>query len=161
MSTRSMLHQAKLNEWANRLSDQKASGLSVIEWCEQNNLSKYQYFYWRHQLKEETLEQALPEISPLAMPSASSPTQVIPASSEVARESCASCATFAPNSNTRILINGISIEIDSSAPEAFIRSIIRAILSIIFALLSHIFLKSHLLILDSLSTNNSLTICEA
>ena len=127
MSTRSMLHQAKLNEWAKRLSDQKESGLPVMEWCKLNNISKYQYFYWRRQLKEEALEQVLPEIVPLAMPSAPSPSQIIPTTSEVARENCASCATFAPNSNARIFINGISIEIDSSAPETFIRSLIKAV----------------------------------
>ena len=127
MSTRSMLHQAKLNEWAKRLSDQKESGLPVMEWCKLNNISKYQYFYWRRQLKEEALEQVLPEIVPLAMPSAPSPSQIIPTTSEVARESCASCASFAPNSSARILINGISIEIDSSAPETFIRSLIKAV----------------------------------
>ena len=127
MSTRSMLHQAKLNEWAKRLSEQKESGLPVMEWCKQNNISKYQYFYWRRQLKEEAFEQVLPEIVPLTMPSTPSPSQIIPTTSEVARENCASCATFAPNSNARILINGISIEIDSSASETFIRSLIKAV----------------------------------
>ena len=98
-----------------------------MEWCVLNNISKYQYFYWRRQLKEEAFEQALPEIGPLTMPSAPSPSQIIPTTSEVARENCASCATFAPNSSARILINGISIEIDSSASEAFIRSLIKAV----------------------------------
>lgn len=51
MSTRSMLHQANLNEWSKRLADQKSSGLSVMEWCKLNYLSKYQYFYWKRQLK--------------------------------------------------------------------------------------------------------------
>ena len=98
-----------------------------MKWCKQNNISKYQYFYWRRQLKEGAFEHVLPEIVPLTMPSAPSPSQIIPTTSEVARENCASCSTFAPNSNARILINGVYIEIDSTASEAFIRSLIKAV----------------------------------
>ena len=127
MSTRSMLHQANINEWSKRIADQKSSGLSVMEWCKLNNLSKYQYFYWKRQLKEEAFEQVLPEIVPLAMPSAPATSQIIPTTSEVARKNCTSCSTFAPNPTTRIMINGVSIEIDSSASEEFIRSLIKAV----------------------------------
>ena len=127
MSTRSMLHQANLNELSKRLADQKSSGLSVMEWCKLNNLSKYQYFYWKRQLNEEAFEQVLPEIVPLAMPSVPATSQIIPTTSKVARENCANCATFAPNPTARIMINGVSIEIDSSASEAFIRSLIKAV----------------------------------
>lgn len=31
MSTKSMLHQASLSEWTARFSDQKASGLTIVE----------------------------------------------------------------------------------------------------------------------------------
>jgi len=45
MSTKSLIHQAKLNEWATRFADLKASGLPVKEWCLHNNISKDKYFY--------------------------------------------------------------------------------------------------------------------
>ncbi|WP_442969665.1 IS66 family insertion sequence element accessory protein TnpA [Roseburia sp. TF10-5] len=32
-----------MNEWTTRFSDQKASGLTVKEWCNQNNLSIHTY----------------------------------------------------------------------------------------------------------------------
>ena len=117
MSTRSIIHQATLKEWASRIKEQKSSGLSVSEWCRQNNLSKDKYFYWKRQLKTEVVEQALPDIVPLAVPST-------PA---VGCENCTSCATFTPTPTARILINGVSIEIDSTASEAFIRSLIKAV----------------------------------
>ena len=69
MSTKSLLHRAKSNEWASRFADQKTSDLSVTEWCKQNNLTEYKYYYWRRLLKEEAIEQVLPDIVPLAMPS--------------------------------------------------------------------------------------------
>ncbi len=128
MSTKSMLHQAMLNEWASRFADHKASGLSVAQWCKENNLSQYKYFYWKRQLKEEVTLQALPEIVPLAMPSAPIVSEPpVPKSSELASATCASCASFSSNSCARVLINGMTVEIDSSASESFIRAIIKAV----------------------------------
>ncbi len=127
MSTKSIIHQAALNEWASRIKEQKSSGLSVSEWCRQNNLSKDKYFYWKRQLKEEVVEQALPDIVPLVMPATapkSAPIRTAPTSGS---ENCTSCATFKPNPTARILINGVSIEIDSTASEGFIRSLIKAV----------------------------------
>ena len=40
----------------------------VRQWCEQNNLSFHTYNYWKHLLKEEVVEQALPDIVPLSLP---------------------------------------------------------------------------------------------
>ena len=128
MSTKSMLHQAKLNEWASRFADQKSSGLTVSDWCKQNALSEHKFFYWKRQLKEEAIEQALPEIVPLAAPSVQlSEAQASSNNAMLAGETCASCATFASNPSARLYINGICIELDASANEAFIKSIIKAV----------------------------------
>ena len=45
MSSKSIIDQAKLASWASMFSDQKTSGLSVAEWCLQNNISKNKFFY--------------------------------------------------------------------------------------------------------------------
>ncbi len=128
MSTKSMLHQAKLNEWASRFADQKSSSLTVAEWCKQNNLSEHKFYYWKRQLKEEAIEQALPEIIPLAMPPVQSPvTQVTTNATEATSETSASCTSFASNPSARLFINGICIELDTSANEAFIKNIIKAV----------------------------------
>lgn len=127
MSTKSILHQAKLNEWASRFADQKSSGLSVAEWCERNNLSQYKFFYWKRQLKEEAIQQVLPEIVPLTMPSVQTNETLAVPTSTVGSETCASCATFTSNLCARLYINGICIELDSSANELFISNIIKAV----------------------------------
>ena len=49
-------------------ADQKASGLTVRQWCEQNHLSFHTYNYWKHLLKEEVVDQVLPDIVPLSLP---------------------------------------------------------------------------------------------
>lgn len=71
MNTRQKLHQLRMNEWATRFSDQKASGLTVKEWCDQNDLSIHTYNYWKHALKEELASQVLPDIVPIMIPESS------------------------------------------------------------------------------------------
>lgn len=130
MSTKSLLHQARLNEWITRFADQKASGLSVTDWCLQNNISKYKFFYWKRLLKDEAVTQMLPEIVPLAMPASVPVVPSAPAPSITADTASAtrtSCTTFTPNSCARVYINGMTIELDSSASESFIHTIIKAV----------------------------------
>ena len=55
MSSKSIIDQAKLANWASLFSDQKASGLSVTEWCLQNSISKNKFFYWKRKLKDELI----------------------------------------------------------------------------------------------------------
>ena len=129
MSTKSKIHQARLNEWAVLFSEQKASGLSVSDWCEKNNLSIHKYFYWKHLLKEEAVSQMLPEIIPISLPADSQgiSTDMVPTTSsfsQVANTTLTSCTTC---SCARISLNGVSIDLDQSAPEDFIMSLIRAV----------------------------------
>ena len=48
MNARQKLHQVHLQEWSIRFANQKVSGLTVRQWCEQNNLSFHTYNYWKH-----------------------------------------------------------------------------------------------------------------
>ena len=57
MNAKQKLHQAHLQEWAARFANQKASGLTVKQWCEQNHFSIHTYNYWKHLLKEEVVDQ--------------------------------------------------------------------------------------------------------
>ena len=121
MNARQKLHQIHLQEWTVRFADQKASGLTVRQWCEQNNLSFHTYNYWKHLLKEEVVDQTLPDIVPLSL--------------SVLSDSGSSLETAAPdirsirsnNSDVQMQINGISIEIDPSVSEEFLCKLIRAV----------------------------------
>ena len=68
MNARTKIHQLHLNEWITRFSEQKASGLTVKQWCEQKHLSVRTYNYWKHLVKEDLSRQVLPDIVPLAFP---------------------------------------------------------------------------------------------
>ena len=124
MNAKQKLHQVHLQEWTVRFADQKASGLTVRQWCEQNNLSFHTYNYWKHLLKEEVVEQALPDIVPLSLPVLSDSGSSL----ETATPDIRSIrANRSDNSNVQIQINGISIEINSSVSEEFLCKLIRAV----------------------------------
>lgn len=43
--------QEKLDLWRERIQDRKNSGLTIIEWCDQNGFSKHAYYYWNKRVK--------------------------------------------------------------------------------------------------------------
>ena len=134
MNAKQKLHQAQLREWAARFTDQKASGLPVRQWCEQNHLSYHRYNYWKHLLKEEVIDQTLPDIVPLPLPASLSPEPALPQPSS--SNTTISDSTFRANrtnrtnytnANVRLCIDGVAIEIDPSVPEEFLRTLVRAV----------------------------------
>ena len=132
MNAKQKLHQAHLREWAARFTDQKASGLTVRAWCEQNQISIHKYNYWKHILKEEVVDQALPEIVPLSLPAsftASDPAALQTVDQDLTMTNRANrvIRTNYTNTNIRLCIDGVAIEIDSSVPEEFLRTLVRAV----------------------------------
>lgn len=127
MNAKQKLHQVHLQEWAIRFADQKASGLTVRQWCEQNKLSFHTYNYWKHLLKEEVVDQSLPDIVPLSLPvfsgSDSSSGTTAPAFPSIR----ANRSIRSNNSNVKMLINGVSIEIDTAVSEEFLGKLIKAV----------------------------------
>ena len=66
---------AKLSKWQQQVNQQKARGLSIRCWCEQNALTEQQFYYRLRQVREAVLDiiescsdvqlVRLPEIEPL------------------------------------------------------------------------------------------------
>ena len=127
MNARQKLHQIQLKEWTVRFADQKASGLTVRQWCEQNNLSFHTYNYWKHLLKEEVVEQALPDIVPLSLPVLSDPDSSLETTTPEIRSIRANRSIRSNSSNVKMKINGISLEIDTSVSDEFLSKLIRAV----------------------------------
>ena len=129
MNTKEKLHQLHLNEWAARFSEQKASGLTVRQWCDQNNYSIHTYNYWKHLLKEELASQVLPDIVPLSIPEpVSIPESAIPVSLAPSdNSSLTNCVIRTIRATATLTINGISIEVDSTISEEFLSTIIKAV----------------------------------
>ena len=127
MNAKQKLHQVHLQEWTVRFADQKASGLTVRQWCEQNNLSFHTYNYWKHLLKEEVVDQALPDIVPITLPVLSDPDVSLETSKTEIRPIRSNRAIRSNDSNIKFLINGISIETDAEISEEFLGKLIRAV----------------------------------
>lgn len=129
MNTKQKLHQLHLNEWASRFAEQKASGLTVRQWCEQNHYTIHTYNYWKHLLKEELASQVLPEIVPLAISESSSFLQSgVPVSPPNALDpNLTNCTIRQARTTATLSINGVSIEVHSDISEEFLRTIIKAV----------------------------------
>ena len=120
MNTKQKLHQIHLNEWAARFSDQKSSGLTVKQWCEQNNFTIHTYNYWKHILKEELASQVLPDIVPVSLPEIQPQMLTISAPD--------SCLVNRPiRATAKLTINDVSVEFDSDISEDFLRTILKAV----------------------------------
>lgn len=50
------MKENKISLWRERIADKQASGLKLVDWCTQNQLTKHAYYYWKR--KVEGLESA-------------------------------------------------------------------------------------------------------
>ena len=57
MTTREAKHAIRLREWSRMVKDCQESGLTVNEWCKQNDLKPTCYYYRLAQLRKEILDQ--------------------------------------------------------------------------------------------------------
>ena len=121
------LHQVRLQEWAGRFAEQKTSGLTVRQWCEVNHFSFHTYNYWKHLLKEEVVDQALPDIVPISVPALPESDHSLEITKPEIRSIRANRSIRSNDSTVQMQVNGISIEIDSSVSEEFLSKLIKAV----------------------------------
>lgn len=124
MNARQKLHQLHLQEWTARFSEQKASGLTVRQWFDQNNYSIHTYNYWKHILKEQVADQLLPDIVPLSLPEAlpSCSDNSVPVHTDLTNRTIrANCSTV------KRTVNDIVIEVSIDTPEDFLCRLIKAV----------------------------------
>ena len=124
MNAKQKLHQVRLQEWAGRFAKQQASGLTVRQWCEQNHLSFHTYNYWKHLLREEVVDQVLPDIVPLTATSVFEPASSLEMTGSSFR---ADCTIRANDSTLKLFVDGFSIEVDSSVSEEVLGRLLKAV----------------------------------
>ncbi len=114
--------QYRHKQWALAIHEQKQSGLPIDEWCRQNGLSRYQFYYRQREVRKTFAQAAIGEVT---CPSASGdtifaeikPGRQFPVSSD------ADCAAAI------IHTAGAEILLTNSASEDLIRSILKAVQS--------------------------------
>lgn len=121
MNSTSIVKQAKLNAWAERIKAQVNSGLSVRDWCAANQITKDQFYYWRQKLKDSFVESNLPDIVPVNLPI-----------DECCRTNCTNDTTTKQSSHEtssfKLSTQSITIEISNTLTTDSIISIIREVL---------------------------------
>ena len=91
------------------------------------------YNYWKHQLKEEVVDQMLPDIVPLAVTTPLSVTEpALPQNTQSDqavpdRAIRANCANRTNRANVKFCVDGVSLEVEPSINEDFLRVLIRAV----------------------------------
>lgn len=122
MNSKQKLHQARLQDWAIKFADQKAQGLSNKEWCELNHISINSYNYWKRLLKDEIVDQMLPDIVPLTLPTPITHTEALstPFFSEELKNST-NCTTFQFN------VNGFNFKYESEVSPDFLCTLLKAV----------------------------------
>lgn len=58
MNTKSEKHNFKIQQWKSIIQDRINSGLTVKEYCAQNNIKRDAYFYWLKIIRREAIEKA-------------------------------------------------------------------------------------------------------
>ena len=64
MNVNQTMHQANLSKWTALFHEQRQSGLTIKDWCSQNNVSVYAFFYWKRIAKETYVQSILPRSVP-------------------------------------------------------------------------------------------------
>ena len=117
MNSSNVIHQTKLDIWADLIREQQASTLTVSEWCESKQISRDQYYYWKRKIKDRFVESQLPDIVPLSVP--------------VSQQCFTSCTTDVPTlprpSSIKIYINDFSIEVGYDTSERLLTKVIKAV----------------------------------
>lgn len=64
MNVNQTMHQANLSKWTTLFHEQRQSGLTIKDWCSQNGVSVYAFFYWKRIAKETYVQSILPRSVP-------------------------------------------------------------------------------------------------
>ena len=56
------VRMVRLQQWMDLLQQVAASGIPKCTWCDQNGVSKRQFFYWQKKVQEYLLSQQKPEL---------------------------------------------------------------------------------------------------
>ena len=129
MNAHTKLHIAKLQEWTQRFIDQRASGIGAKQWCADHHLSYYAFTYWKRQVKETVVDQALPDIVPLSLPGTSCRPSVPVAADSAFSANCANRSnhTISDIDTVHLSINDLDMQLCSDISESFLAKLIKAV----------------------------------
>ena len=58
---KSLTAQYRYDKWVGIISERNASGLSIKDWCRQNNVNETSYYYWLKKIRHSIVESLDPD----------------------------------------------------------------------------------------------------
>ena len=106
--------QERLEKWNAAICVQKASGLTIKEWCEQNGINPNTYYYYLRRIRDAMLESSGPRLVEMEFSAAD-----LPAGKSASPDS------FLPQ--ITITLRDCAISIGETAPPELISSVLEAV----------------------------------
>ena len=128
MKAKEKVRKANLTQWSTKFQDQASSGLTVKEWCSQNNVSVYAFYYWKRIAKEAYVDSIIPDIVPVAssLPAFSETSIDTPQQLPDSRD-LYNFSKSTSHDTITISVGDTRIEIGSSASDEMILAIVKAV----------------------------------
>lgn len=60
-NVKSLTTQYRYDRWVGIISERNASGLSIKDWCRQNNVKETSYYYWLKKIRHSMVESLNPD----------------------------------------------------------------------------------------------------
>ena len=123
-------HEFYLKKWQYLIKEYQASGMTVVDWCAANGVSKYQYYYWLSKIRAECYEEAvsqLPGVKPINK--SGSPGWMQNGSFVEITPGTVNVAPKHANHGQPVAVvqtGSVRIEIMPNAPSSFIRQLLEA-----------------------------------
>lgn len=95
-------HEMLKAQWKKLIKEQNESGLSIREWCRENNVSHGKFYYWQRIIREEALVKA----GTLAITVQTQFVEVRPSITEIKANNQGTCAILRSNGNEIEIFNG-------------------------------------------------------
>ncbi len=129
MKATQKIRQANITKWSALFHDQAASGLTIKEWCSQNNVSIHAYYYWKRIARESFVDSIIPEIVPVCAdpPPVPLPEHTAPALIPNNLSNLYDSRNSTCSDSVLISLGDIRIEIGVSASDEIIAAIIKAV----------------------------------
>lgn len=129
MKAKEKVRKANLTQWSTKFQDQAASGLTVKEWCSQNNVSVYAFYYWKRIAKEAYVDSIIPDIVPVAssLPAFGESSAVDTPQQLSNSRDLYNFSKSTSHDTITISVGDTRIEIGSSASDEMILAVVKAV----------------------------------
>lgn len=115
-------HKVQLQRWKALIQDRMNSKLKIMEWCEQNNVSKDAYYYWLKQIRIEAVAEANSKFNKPVISESNSFVEIQPVASSIMAS-----ASIKSRPSAIIRGNGLEIELFDDTSPTFIRKLMEAV----------------------------------